>query len=174
MPSNASTIPAIPTGLSGDALIRSINDKLRRIAVLTAGISQNATSSTTSVTISSGGVASLTVLYGTAPTIDLLGQDGAGFVLVLTAAAVTFGPPVTSIGSISVNQTFKLYLDMDATGGRNCPAFTGGANGFASDTQARILNLPFDGTPLTRTSLLFTFHGSVWVMDAGSSGAATT
>jgi hypothetical protein len=119
-----------------------------------------------------GGAPTNLSIVGGGVTIDL--AAGTKFVLTLTSAAsVTIGAPINSGGSVTAGQDFILYIVQDATGGWPCPAFTGGAGGFAGDTQSRILSLPigYNVTADTQTSLSFSANTAVvWVIGNGSSG----
>lgn len=100
-------------------------------------------------------------------TVDL--ANGLNQRLVLTGSAVTILAPVFTGGTIAAGQTFSLYLDQDATGGRAIPAFTGGVGAFTSNTGSVV---QMDPTPSTRTPLVFTFHGSYWSIDSQQTGVA--
>ena len=100
-------------------------------------------------------------------TIDLangLNQD-----LVLNGSAVTILAPIFTGGSITAGLSFTLYLDQDSTGNRAAPTFTGGANGFVSNTGALIQISP---TASTRTAIVFTYHGTYWSLDSVTTGIA--
>jgi hypothetical protein len=101
-------------------------------------------------------------------TIDL--KNGLRQRLILTSTPVTIPVVIWTGGTIVAGLSFNLYLDQDSSGGEAAPTFTGGAGGFSSDTG----NLAVDGTPTTRTSIGFSFHGSVFVRDYSTTGLAIT
>jgi hypothetical protein len=102
-------------------------------------------------------------------TIDL--ANGLNQRLVLSSTAVTFLAPIFTGSTIMNGQSFTLYLDQDVTGARATPTFTGGADGFASDTGSD----PVAPDASTRTSIIFTFHpGDIWIADSFRTGLATS
>jgi hypothetical protein len=96
------------------------------------------------------------------------------FILTGLASVTGFLAPTNSIGTSAAGSTFDLYLDMDATGGRDIPVFQGGTGGFASDTQAQIQAAAI-GTASTRTRCSFKYDGTVWFLaHTPYSGGATS
>jgi hypothetical protein len=77
-------------------------------------------------------------------------------------------------GSVAAGGSLNLYLDQPSVGSCPVSAFATGTGGWASDTQARVAALPFSGNPTTRTTVIASYHGSIWAMDSGSSGASTS
>ena len=101
-------------------------------------------------------------------SIDL--TEYGNFRYVMSASVVALLPPTSSI-AIKAGDWFTLYLDQDATGSRLIPTFTGGVGGFSSNTNNII---QIDPTASTRTSLVFTFHGSYWGLDSQQTGVSLT
>lgn len=99
-------------------------------------------------------------------TIDIAAL-GAGttcfcFRLVLTGTAVTILAPIWTGGSIVAGLKVWLFLDQDGSGSRVTPTFAGGAGAFTTDTIGWEVN----PTPSTRTTYQFTYHGTIWGLDA--------
>ncbi|CAB4130973.1 hypothetical protein UFOVP130_49 [uncultured Caudovirales phage] len=103
------------------------------------------------------GYLTITPVAGNA-TINL--DASRNFRLVLSGSAVTILAPIKTGGAVA-GDWFTLYVDQDATGGRDKPLWTTGSGGFAGD----VAGINIDPAPSTRTSYLFTFHGTRWCMD---------
>lgn len=108
---------------------------------------------------SEGGYYTITPAAGNA-AIDL--ANGFTQRVALNATAVNMTAPTYTAGTIVAGMRMMLYWDQDATGKRDKPTFTGGANGFASNTA---LQLQLSGFTLCRTSARFTFDGTIWSMN---------
>lgn len=138
-----------------DQLVRSFNTLTNAVTAL--------------VTASSSTVSPLyytiTPFGGNAP-VELF--NGLNQRVVLSASAVNVTPPIWTGGFIVAGVSFTLYIDQPASGDCATPTFTGGAGGFASDTASELVS----PDPNTRTSVHFTFHGSVWVRDSWKTGLA--
>lgn len=121
------------------------------------GVSEDLSSSTTwpprgYVTITpSGGVAA----------IDL-GQ-GDCFAITLDGTPVAIAAP-TWVNPIPAGSQIVIYVNQDATGGRNKPTWATGVDGYASDLSE--VNL--DPAANTQTTFRLTYHGagSIWALDS--------
>ena len=117
--------------------------------------------------LSAPGYYTITPAFGNA-IIDL--ANGLNQRLVLSASAVTLLKPVWTGGTIVAGLSITLYIDQDASGGRATPIFTGGAGGFGSDTGSEQVAPDLN----TRTSAIFTYHGTRWIRDSWKTGLSLT
>lgn len=112
---------------------------------------------------------------GSLATVDFANSNttppGLNQRVVLSTNSLTISAPAYTGGVIQAGMSFTLYLDQDSTGGWGVPAFTGGAGGFVGSTQAQVQAL-WSPTLSTRTSLVFTYHGTYWSLDSEVSGSA--
>lgn len=112
--------------------------------------------------LETGGIITINLSKGNSVT------NGCAFHYTMTGTAVTLDAPFRSGGAIAQGNWFKLYLDQDATGSRSDSiTFTGGTGGFASNVSTVI---QFDPTPLTRTTLIFSYSGVCWTLDTQQTG----
>jgi len=92
-------------------------------------------------------------------TIDL--NRGRNFRLILGSPAPKFLLPSSTGSPIAAGDELYIYVD-DLVGSQGKPNWeTGVAGGYAAD----VLNVNIDPTPNTRTTFLFTYHGSAWCLD---------
>jgi hypothetical protein len=93
-------------------------------------------------------------------------------VVLNQTAQITFLSPIFTGGVIAAGSVLYLYVEQDATGSRPTPAFDStNPGGFISDTES---SNQLDGTPSTRSSYIFTFHGDFWAADSFVTGKATS
>jgi hypothetical protein len=168
-------IPPTMTPTDSD-FIAVVNDRLRRLSQAAASA---ASSAAAAASFSPGSVNAnyVTVAMDIARHFSIDLRNGVCQRFVLSAATATGTPlataatvlaPIFTGGTIGAASSFRLYIDQDATGGWVGPAFTLGSGAFAADVPHQSI----DGTPSTRSTYLFTFHGSAWCLDSFRTGGA--
>jgi hypothetical protein len=103
--------------------------------------------------------------------IDL--ANGLNQRIVLDGSLITVDAPIWTGGVITAGIDFTLYIDQDATGGRQRCVFTTGTPGFTADTNDEN-EAPIAADLSTRSTALFEYHGTLWGIDAWRTGGSIT
>jgi hypothetical protein len=177
-----STIPAIPSSLTGTDLVAALNDRFRRVASSVAASSSTAgpsgppgppgapgasiAASWYTITMNSSMVFVVDLANGFIQEVVLTSATATGTPPTDTTVA-TIGKPIWTAGTIVKGQPLTLYVTQDSTGYWPCPTW---ATGYGTAVQQQVIR----GNPMTRSVFQLRFDGTVWIPENIRHGDATT